>query len=155
MRNILYILLSAVAVCACNQKETNVEQEASHMLGEARLLMQVQRYDAARDTIESMRRRYPTAFGARTCGIVVMDSVELLRAQDSLAVIDSVLQAEQELFARLQADKSGKNYDQRTQQHLKVFHLKQHLDETGAKVKFFLRKIEIDRNNCHAEQQAL
>lgn len=151
MKNILYIVLSVTIACACSSPTTDTEKEATRMLDTARQLMKTQQYNAARDTVESMRKRFPTAFNARTEGIIVMDSIELLEAQDSLAIIDVTLQQEQKVLEQLQADKNGKNYEERSRQNLKVFHIKQHFDEMGAKVKFFLRKIEIDQNEKQSQ----
>lgn len=154
MKNILYIVLSLAAACACNPKGSDAESEAGRMLGTARHLMKAQDYKAARDTVESMRKRFPTAFDARTEGIIVMDSIELLEAQDSLAIIDSMLQQEQKLLEQLQAGKNKKDQEERSRQKLKVFHIRQHLDEMGAKVKFFLRKIEIDKNDKQNQMES-
>lgn len=154
MKNILYIALSLAIVCACNRKEADVEEEAARMLGLARQLMNTRDYASAKDSVQSMRKRFPTAFNARTEGIIVMDSIELLEAQDSLAIIDSMLQQEQKLLEGLKAVRSGKNEEEYTQQNLKVFHMRQHLDEMGAKVKFFLRKIEIDKAERQEESKS-
>lgn len=154
MRNILYITLSVAVICACNHQKTNVEEEASRMLDSARQLMYTQNYDAAKDTVLSMRKRFPGAFNARTEGIIVMDSISLLEAQDSLAIIDSLLNSEQQLLDRLQADKSKNNFEERSLQNRKVFHIKQYFDEMGAKVKFYLRKIEIDKADRPTQPKA-
>lgn len=154
MRNILYIVLTMAIVCACNRKESDIEEEAARMLGMARKLMNAQDYSTAKDTVLSMRKRFPMAFNARTEGIIVMDSIELLEAEDSLAVIDSMLQQEQKLLDGLKAVRSAKNEEEYTRQNLKVFHMRQHLDELGAKVKFFLRKIEIDKAELQEQKQS-
>ncbi len=119
------------------------------MLDMARTLLQQKEYAAARDTVESMRRTWPKALKTRSVGIVVMDSIELCEAQDTLALIDKQLQAEQEKLAILQnRDNRGRNqeyYDQKN----KVYHLRQQFDEICAKVKFYLRKIEIDSKDIN------
>lgn len=119
------------------------------MLAEARALLQQKQYDAARDTIESMRRTWPKAFQARTAGIVVMDSIELCEAQDSLAFLDERLHKEQEVFARLQQEESGSRTQAYYDQKNRVFRLQQHVDEMCVKVKFYLRKIDIDSKELH------
>lgn len=143
--------MSVTVISACHQAPPDGEEEACRMLDEARQLMNRQEYGAARDSVLVMRKRFPMAFKARTAGIVVMDSIELLEAQDSLAIIDGMLQKEQALLEEMEAEKSRKDYDERTQQKVKVFGLRQYLDEMGAKVKFYLRKIEIDKNRKDAE----
>ena len=145
MKKMIPLFFLSIAWMACSEKKVDVETPAGIMLENARTLMLQKQYDAARDSIELMRQLYPTAFSARSAGIIVMDSIELLQAQDSLAVVDSILQAERSYFNTLQKrDHRGNNgeyYKQRT----KVFHIEQHFDELCAKVKFYLRKIEIDQ----------
>ena len=61
------------------------EQQGAQMLCEARQLYAETRYDAARDTILSLRRRFPMALDARRQAILLMDSIELQLAEgDSL-----------------------------------------------------------------------
>ena len=59
--------------------------------------------------------------------------------------VDRMKQREEDFLQQLEAEspnvRSAAFYKQRT----KVFYQKQHLDEVNAKVKFFLRKIEIDQ----------
>lgn len=151
MKNILPLFLLALTGAACSSGETDSEVQAAHMLYEARTLLQQKSYQAARDTLLSMRRTCPTAFKARTAGIVVMDSIELREAQDTLALLDAQLQTEQQILNELQnRDNRGRNqayYDQKK----KVFYLQQHVDEICAKVKFYLRKIEIDSKDLPQE----
>ena len=144
MRKTLYALLFPLAILACTDKEGKTETEAEGMLEKARTLMIAGDYPAARDSILSMRKKYPTAFGARSAGIIVMDSIELLAAQDTLAIVDSTLQSEQEILKKLEAQKRRGHNVEYYRQRTDVFHLKQRFDEIEAKIKFYLRKIEID-----------
>lgn len=54
------------------------------MLEKSRQHLQDCRYDAARDSILSMRRQYPTALQSRAQGILLLDSIEMLAAKDSM-----------------------------------------------------------------------
>ena len=144
MRKTLYALLFPLAILACTDKEGKTETEAEGMLEKARTLMIAGDYPAARDSILSMRKKYPTAFGARSAGIIVMDSIKLLESQDSLAVMDSTLQAEKTVLGQLEQEKRRGHNAEYYKQRTKVFHLQQAFDEMAAKVKFYLRKIEID-----------
>ncbi len=54
------------------------------MLQKSRQHLADERYDAARDSILSMRRLYPTAVQARAQGILLLDSIEMLAARDSM-----------------------------------------------------------------------
>lgn len=144
MKNRLPLFLLALLGAACSTGQPDPEVQAARMLAQARALLQQKDYAAARDTVTSMRRTWPTAFKARTTGIVVMDSIELCEAQDTLALLDEQLRLEQQKLTELQnRDNRGRNqeyYDQKN----KVFYLQQHVDEICAKVKFYFRKIDID-----------
>ena len=66
------------------------------------------------------------------------------RQQDTLAIMDSTLRAEQEILKKLESEKRRGHNAEYYRQRTDVFHLKQRFDELGAKVKFYLRKIEVD-----------
>lgn len=137
----LFCLLAA----ACSSEKKDPNREAAPMLESARVLMNGKNYQAAKDSVLSLRKKYPTAFEARRQGILVMDSIELLQARDSLALLDSIFQRENRKLEEISRQNNrGQNspyYDQKN----KVFYLRQSMDEMGAKVKFFLRKIEEDQ----------
>ena len=137
MRKTLYTLLLPIIVCSCTGQEDKEEEYAGRMLDAARTLMTEGNYVAAKDSILAMRETFPTAF-------IVMDSIELLAAQDTLAIMDSTLRAEQEILKKLEAEKRRGHNAEYYRQRTDVFHLKQRFDELGAKVKFYLRKIEVD-----------
>lgn len=105
MRKTLYTLLLPIIVCSCTGQEDKEEEYAGRMLNAARTLMTEGNYVAAKDSILAMRETFPTAFKARATGIVVMDSIELLAAQDTLAIMDSTLRAEQEILKKLESEK--------------------------------------------------
>lgn len=68
-------------------KEATPEQQAAERLDEARTLLANGNAQAAKDTILSMRRQFPTAIAVRRQAILTLDSVELALAieeQDSL-----------------------------------------------------------------------
>ncbi|MCR4921282.1 MAG: hypothetical protein K5945_06185 [Bacteroidaceae bacterium] len=77
----LCMLLSVLSAC---DKQSSVDKAAGRMLGDARFALRYQHYDEARDTIYSMRKRFPTALDARRQGILLLDSIELTAARDSL-----------------------------------------------------------------------
>lgn len=153
MKNCIHILLLPLALCACGPDEHKVEENAARMVHAARSLMIEKDYDSARDSILKMRKTYPKAFKARTTAIVVLDSIELLESQDSLAAFRLVVQGEEELLSRLQAERKRGDNGNYLRQKTKVFHLQQQLDEMEAKVKFYHRKIEVDINNALEDAQ--
>lgn len=82
MKRILPLI--ALICVSCASSPTTPEAAASAMLEKSRLHLQDGRYDAARDSILSMREKYPTALDCRAQGILLLDSIELLAAQDSM-----------------------------------------------------------------------
>ena len=82
-----FLLVAMFAFCSCGG--VSPEEEGARMLSEARTALQAKDYNAARDTIMSLRKRFPTAILARKQGILLLDSVELFAAEDSLAKADS------------------------------------------------------------------
>ena len=86
--SLLLILLLLVGCKDARQEARDTQAaQGSVLLSEARTLCQAGRYDAARDTIQSLRRTCPLAIEARKQAILLMDSVEMLAAQDSLATL--------------------------------------------------------------------
>lgn len=74
------ICLLLLAGCA---RQTPDERAAS-MLREARYALHHHLYAEARDTIFSLRRNCPTAIEARRQAILLLDSIEMNAAADSL-----------------------------------------------------------------------
>lgn len=144
-KKLYFFFFTLLILCGCTSKEPDPEIGATNMLNTARKLMTDKNYEAAKDSVLLMRKKFPKALKTRTKGIVVMDSIELLQAQDSLAVVDSILQSERAYFNTLQKRDHRGNNGEYYQQRTKVFHIEQHFDELCAKVKFYLRKIEIDQ----------
>lgn len=79
----IYVIFLAIIMAACSSQPTP-DESAAQMLSEARAHLAQKEYDAARDSILSMRQQYPTAIGARAQGILLLDSIELFAAQDSI-----------------------------------------------------------------------
>lgn len=88
-RLICFLLLAALLTLSACFRERS---EAYDYLDKARNAMALRRYDVARDTIFAMRRRFPEAIDARRQGILVLDSVELQAATDSLNALRKVPQ---------------------------------------------------------------
>lgn len=146
MKKTLPLILLVLLICACSdRKEAHPDSGAWQLLHAARTLMSEKSYDAARDSVLRLRRQFPKAFEARTAGIIVTDSIELLEAQDSLMVLDSILQTEKAYFGTLQKRNNRGNNAEYYTQRTKVFHLEQQHDEVCAKIKFYMRKIELDK----------
>lgn len=147
------VLFSTLMICgSCGlsgSKEESPEVQAGRMLDTARTYLGEKKYQDARSAIYAMRKKYPTAFEARARGIIVMDSVELQAARDSLMLMDSVLQAEQVIFTSIEAQSNAMKKDEFYEQRAKVYRLTQDVDMMSAKVKFYLRKLDVDIENEH------
>ena len=75
----LTLLLVMLSACASNE-----EREAQQMLQQARSALRHRLYSEARDSILSLRKKHPTDINARKQGILLLDSIELQAAADSL-----------------------------------------------------------------------
>lgn len=84
MKHILHILAVAILAVCTSCEKPSPEVAANAMLEMSRQLLQDRNYDAARDTLLSMRQQYPTAIETRKQGILLLDSIEMIAALDSL-----------------------------------------------------------------------
>ena len=82
MKNYLSILSLLLMLCACGGNEAN--ENAAQMLSGARFALKYGHYSEARDSILSLRQKYPTAIEARKQAILLLDSIEMTAAADSL-----------------------------------------------------------------------
>lgn len=82
------LLLSAIAFVACTSKP-DPEVMGQRLLQDARFALRHQHYSEARDSILSLRANYPRAIEARRQALLLLDSIEIQAATDSLAVADS------------------------------------------------------------------
>jgi hypothetical protein len=83
--SLLLSLLAACLLTACTQETT--DERAANMLKEARYALHHHLYNEARDTIFSLRRKCPTAIEARRQAILLLDSIEMNAATDSLKLV--------------------------------------------------------------------
>ncbi len=82
MKKTAIALLAGLALVACTKSHQPTEEEQGEaMLNEARQLLQSGNTTAARDTIMSLRKRFPRAIEARKQAILTLDSVELADAR--------------------------------------------------------------------------
>ena len=81
-KHILSLLALLLMLCACGGDDTN--QKASRMLSDARFALKYGHYAEARDSILSLRQKYPTAIEVRKQAILLLDSIEMTAAADSM-----------------------------------------------------------------------
>ena len=98
-RTFFFIATALVALTACQQKNEN--DEANALLAEIETLYETGQYRTALDSIESLRRRFPTSVEARRKGLRLWQEASLKMAQADIAVTDSALQA---TTAQMQAE---------------------------------------------------
>ena len=78
-------LLLCCLLAACSTPTP--EERAAMMLKDARYALHHHQWDAARDTIFSLRQNCPTAIEARRQAILLLDSIEMNAAKDSLPLV--------------------------------------------------------------------
>lgn len=139
------LFLLAVVATSCKTAVENAEESAGLMLEEARSLLEAKDYGASRDSILSLRQKYPTALETRRAAILTLDSVELMEARDSVARYERQLNAAREGFKQMKPRENGRTNELYYAQQRRVMEMEQHFDELCAKVKFYLRKIDIDK----------
>ena len=102
MNKLLLSILVLLLLCACGGNDVN--EKAAQMLSDARTAYFHKRYAEARDSILSLRQKYPTAIEARKQAILLLDSVEMSAAADSLQYVQGEewerLHIKQQFFER-------------------------------------------------------
>lgn len=106
-----FVLCSMVVIFAACGGQIDIDRAAQRMLDDARFALRRGYYAEARDSIFSMRQKYPTAIESRKQGILLLDSIELKAAQDSIK------NATGEEWKRL--DMKVKFYERKLQEDLK------------------------------------
>ena len=101
-RTFFFITTAFVVLTACQQKNEN--DEANALLAEIETLYETGQYRTALDSIESLRRRFPTSVEARRKGLRLWQEASLKMAQADIALTDSALQA---TTAQMQDGTSG------------------------------------------------
>lgn len=129
---------------ACKETLESQEAQAHAMLMQARQLLASKDFEAARDTIFRLRERHPRAIETRRAAIVTLDSIELMATRDSLMQFERQLEAARAGFKTLKPRVNGRTNQLYYEQQRRVWDMEQHYDELCAKVKFYVRKIDID-----------
>ncbi|MCR5819536.1 MAG: hypothetical protein K6F94_01095 [Bacteroidaceae bacterium] len=142
-----YTVLGALLLTSCHETLDRQELQAGGMLSEARVLLANSQFEAARDTIISLRQRHPHAIAVRRAAILTLDSIELIETRDTLARLDMQLEHERQALGGLAPMVNGVTNESFYTQRRHVQQLENHYDELCAKVKFYVRKIEIDAQN--------
>lgn len=138
MKNTLPLLALVATLMACGGKgdgtenyssrRVEMEERGQECLAQAREHLSRKDFKKVRTLVDSMRRTYPLALNAREEGILLMDSLNLAEAQDSLTETDSVL--------------ANETIAEEVRQHYQA-----KFDELCQKVKFFKRKLHHDKQN--------
>lgn len=81
MKKLVFLLF--LLLVACSSAPTP-DEVGFHTLAVARQHLNAKQYDAARDSIFSLRQRNPRALKARAAAILLLDSIEMYAALDSV-----------------------------------------------------------------------
>lgn len=84
MKTIFPACLLASLICLASCSAPSPDEEADVLLQQSRLYLKGGQYDAARDSILSLRRRFPAAIQTRQRALLLLDSVEMAAARDSM-----------------------------------------------------------------------
>lgn len=135
MKSKILILTIIIACISCTNKQQKYEDEGHVYISNARKALSKGDYKKAMFYIESLRTECPRALNAREEGILVMDSAQMYEARVQLDSMSKVVEA-----FRLVADSTSPADRQ------KLFNNDILLDEAVAKVMFYEKKIEHDKN---------
>ena len=141
------LLLTVLVFFGCKPSADDAEAAAQLMLAQAREQLAGKDYDAARTTILDLRKQHPTALNTRRAAILTLDSVELLATRDSVARYEQMLDAAREDFKQMLPRENGQTNQAYYAQQRVVMEMERHFDELCAKVKFYVRKIDIDQQD--------
>jgi len=125
MKKILSLLMCAMVIGACQQKETP-EEQANTFLKLSRSSLSVNDFARAKAYIDSLRSKCPTALNARESAIILLDSINIAQSKAELQKM------EEEMGKIVNPDKIAKDT-------LDFYH-----DEAKEKVRFFERKLQHD-----------
>lgn len=139
------LLLTALLFFGCQSASNEAEEAAQQMLADARQQLSVKSYDSARATILALRKEHPTALKTRRAAILTLDSIELMATRDSVARYEEMLAAARADFKQMLPRENGQTNQAYYAQQRTVMEMERHFDELCAKVKFYLRKLDIDK----------
>lgn len=87
MKNLILVIITSLCVTSCTLFESDQQRQerlGAEKLVAARYALVAGNYNEARDSIMSLRKNTPLALDARKQAILLLDSIELLAARDSL-----------------------------------------------------------------------
>lgn len=146
IRHALFSLAGILLLTAC---AGNAQKNAERLIAEAKTYFEQGRLDEARAAIDSLRHTYPTAVEIRRTALELYQRIELKRAQDGLALTDSLLQAAnrqlQALQAQVEADKAAlqatpEELTRLTLTRIRRDSLRTQFETLGAKIRYIHRK---------------
>ena len=149
MRRIIFILSSVILFTACGGNSK--QKEAEDLLKQAGALFEQKKYDEARACIDSLRSAYPNAIDARKKALALYQEIELKRAQEELALTDSLLQQVQheydDMQAKVEKDKAEllatpEELTLLTKTRIKRDSLRTQCETLGAKIRYIRKKQE-------------
>lgn len=146
MKPLFFCAGIALVLTSCSKNRISPKELGLNMLNDARREVTAGNYEAAKDSIYKLREVYPQAIEAREQGILLLDSIEIIVAHDSLEHLKQLYASEKRELNVLEGRKNGQGvhgqeyYDQRT----RTFQLQNEIDRLAAKERFFKKKLQID-----------
>ena len=95
-RNTFLAIGITLLAMTCNTD--NTQQQAEQLLKTASTQFEKKQYEAALQSIDSLRRTYPTAIEARKQALTLQQNIEEARTQEQLAATDQALQKAQAAY---------------------------------------------------------
>ena len=142
MATVLFLILAV----ACKD---NRQQQAEQLLQQAEEQFGASDYQAALSTIDLLRKVYPNAINTRKKALKLYQDIELKKAQEELAVTDSLLQAIQHDLdyqtAKVEKDKAAlrataEELTMLTRTRMKRDSLRTQCETLGAKIRYIHKK---------------
>ena len=127
----------------------NRQQQAEQLLEQAEQQFVASDYQGALSTIDSLRKVYPNAIDTRKKALKLYQNIELKKAQEELAVTDSLLQAIQHDLdyqqAKVEKDKAAlratpEELTMLTKTRMKRDSLRTQCETLGAKIRYIHKK---------------
>ena len=151
MKKSILFVLGVALLTSCNADKTN--ERASELLNQATSQFEQKQYDEALQSIDSLRRTYPTAVEARKQALTLQQNIELTRTQEELAVIDEALQKANKEYERLKRESEAHHkagtataaeLTRTTQMRMHRDSLQVQLDVQCAKIKYIHKRQKED-----------
>ena len=149
IKRISYTIATVLFLLVAIACKDNRQQQAEQLLQHAEQQFETGEYLQALSTIDSVRKVYPNAINTRKKALTLYQNIELKRAQQELAITDSLLQAQQHdldyLQMKVDKDKAAlratpEELTMLTRCRMKRDSLRTQFETLGAKIRYIHKK---------------